>query len=469
MNRGTRWLLVFSAATTFACSADPTSPLALGSVQLVAGDGQSGTPGLALADTLTVKVIDQTGHSPMSGVPVQWSIQYGGGSLDRTVDTTDVNGIARAVWTLGATPGTNQVTASVADLPGVEFSATARGFQAVQVSAGASHTCALDGSGHAWCWGYDWAGQLGDSDSAAGNGFRKVYVPQPVIGGHTFMQIAAGSAHTCALDTSGAAWCWGHGTLGELGDGAATSSVTPVAVAGGHQFTSIADGGESTTCALTSDGTAYCWGRNSGGIAGVGDTSLMIPSPAAVAGGHHFTSIMPNGTHSCGVATDSTAWCWGSDADDLLGDSGTSGGVSVAPIAVSGGHHFTVLVTGDLQDCGIAEGGAWLCWGLNLSSVPVAERALDGMTDVNLGEFLGAALLGRSARTWYTLGTPTDPGAPVLLHGLSATEAHACGLGADGTVYCWGANDSGQLGNPDQFGYDDAYSSPHAVVAPPGS
>ncbi|HET7023601.1 MAG TPA: hypothetical protein VFI39_00170 [Gemmatimonadales bacterium] len=455
------WTFVLVGITLIAaCSADPTSPLAIGSVQVVSGDGQSGTPGLPLNDTLTVKVLDQTGRSPMSGVPVQWSVQYGGGTFDRTADTTDVNGMARAVWTVGIRPGTNTASAYVGDLPGVTFSATGRGFQAIQVSVGFTHACALDATGQAWCWG-SWGG-----------GNSPFYVPNRVAGGHTFQQIAAGETHTCGLDTAGVSWCWGEAYGGALGNGATDGSAIalPVQVSGAPAFSQIATGDGLTTCGIAADSSAYCWGDNYYGQAGSGSTAAVVASPALVTGGLKFIALAPSNQHTCGIAADRSAWCWG-----LGANLGNGGGNSNVPVPVNGGHSFQSLSATDAFTCGFTTDAGPVCWGAiwNIEPTqvtPVREAVLAQLSEFAPGGPWSFGISGQ--RLLYIPGagqvTASDADAPLPLHGLSGGYWSACALAQDGSVYCAGANDKGQLGNPDRLGYDQAYSTPHAVVAPPG-
>jgi alpha-tubulin suppressor-like RCC1 family protein len=140
------------------------------------------------------------------------------------------------------------------------------------------HTCALDGAGQAYCWGENAAGQVGDSSVVDRN--APVAVMQPA--GVTFASISAGGDHSCALDGSGNAWCWGGDTYGQLGNGAAGASRIPVAVTmpSGVSFVSIS-ADQVKTCALDGVGQSWCWGRNNSGFNQIGDgtnTNRNVPT-----------------------------------------------------------------------------------------------------------------------------------------------------------------------------------------------
>jgi alpha-tubulin suppressor-like RCC1 family protein len=126
------------------------------------------------------------------------------------------------------------------------------------ISAGLEHTCGLLADGSAYCWGF-----YLDVGSAVVSGTGVVSAPLPVSGGQHFTTISAGEDHTCALDASGAAWCWGENLGGELGDGTTVNRAEPVPVQTSARFVAIWAGG--STCALDADGQAYCWGPNFAG------------------------------------------------------------------------------------------------------------------------------------------------------------------------------------------------------------
>ena len=99
------------------------------------------------------------------------------------------------------------------------------------------HTCALDTTGKAWCWGNNSAGQVGYGPRDLSQPLYK-YVPVPVAGNRTYTTPTAGYNHACALDTTGKAWCWGWDSHGQVGDGDASqqNKYAPVPVAAGHTF-----------------------------------------------------------------------------------------------------------------------------------------------------------------------------------------------------------------------------------------
>ena len=167
-------------------------------------------------------------------------------------------------------------------------------FDSLTISAGAQHTCAIEAAssvapGQAWCWGGNGVGQLGSGTMGPGS---IVNAPAPVVsGGVLFSRIYAGTYHTCAIATTGQAYCWGRDDYGQLGDGTllpfGTGTVTPVPVAGGMTFRSLSVG-ELYTCGVTgtvgatagpstSPGTIYCWGDNLFGQIGNGTAANNQP------------------------------------------------------------------------------------------------------------------------------------------------------------------------------------------------
>ena len=190
------------------------------------------------------------------------------------------------------------------------------GFGLVAISAGGSHTCAVGFFGGAFCWGLNESGQLGNQTI----GFTSD-APISVSGlSSGVAAISAGSEHTCAVTTAGGALCWGRNFDGQLGDGTTVDSISPVAVSGlSSGVAAIAAGGDHT-CALTSAGGALCWGRNFDGQLGDG-TNVDRSLPVAVSGlSSGVAAIAAGGDHTCALTSAGSALCWGLNDFGQLGD-----------------------------------------------------------------------------------------------------------------------------------------------------
>jgi alpha-tubulin suppressor-like RCC1 family protein len=150
------------------------------------------------------------------------------------------------------------------------------GVKYTAVSAGAFHSCALGDDNKAYCWGSNSSGQLGDSTTTDQLTGVAVSMPGSVL----FTQIVAGEAHSCALGSDDQTYCWGDASIGQLGNGGSTPSSVPTAVTlpGGSTFTHLT-ALVNHTCALDSSGFAYCWGWNVGGQLGDNsDTNRDLPT-----------------------------------------------------------------------------------------------------------------------------------------------------------------------------------------------
>jgi alpha-tubulin suppressor-like RCC1 family protein len=284
------------------------------------------------------------------------------------------------------------------------------------------HVCGVTTAGAAYCWGLNSFGQLGDRTTAGPEqcmaGIPCSPTPVPVLGGLVFTMASANHLHTCAVTSQGAAYCWGFQRGGELGNGIAGTFPIPVAVGGGVAFASVT-AGHYHTCGLTTDGAAYCWGLNANGEIGDG-SAYSQDVPVRVAGGLSFTELSAGYYHTCAVTATGAAYCWGFNGNGELGD-GTMADRST-PALVSGGLSFSAVSAGTYHTCGLTAGGAAYCWGFN-----------------------GNGELGDGTNT--NRSTPAPVAGSISFLGISSGNSHTCGLTAAGAANCWGDNSTGQLGD----------------------
>ncbi len=305
------------------------------------------------------------------------------------------------------------------------------------ISAGDNHTCAVKDGG-AWCWGYNVFGKFGN-----GVTFPTAELV-PVASGLSsgVSAIIAGIQNTCAVQ-DGAAWCWGKSSGGsQLCTGVGLCDAIPIAVSGLSSGVTAISGkgtGDLQVCALK-DGGAWCWGRNVEGQLGDG-TTTDSPVPVAVVGlpSGGVSAISAGSYHTCALE-DAGAWCWGNNSYGQLGDGTTTGpdacwlglACSTTPLAVSGlGSGVSAISAGGDHTCALKDGGVW-CWGANDN---------------------GALGNGSDTGPQFCWGLPRCHATPVAVPGMtsgvtaiSAGTTYTCAL-KDGGVWCWGGNDSGELGD----------------------
>ena len=298
------------------------------------------------------------------------------------------------------------------------------------VSAGLDHTCAIVGSGDAYCWGRGPTGALGaDTVTSA-------IAPVLVLGGNKFSQISAGEEHTCALDVQGETMCWGANSRGQLGVviGDTARRTRPVRVGITQPKFKQLSGGAYHTCAITLDNRAYCWGWNVFGQIGNSST-IGQQLPVEVHGNLRFSTLSAGVTHTCGITMAGSAYCWGNGVSGQLGDGATTTRLAATP--VTGGLTFTAIAAGEHHTCAIATGGVAYCWGSG-----------------DVGQ-LGTGNTQSSPRPVAVTGS-------ARFVSIDAAAEHTCAATATGELYCWGHNNFGRLGT---LGLATITATPTRVVA----
>jgi alpha-tubulin suppressor-like RCC1 family protein len=322
---------------------------------------------------------------------------------------------------------------------------------ATAVAAGVAHTCAVESpSGTVFCWGRNDRGQAG-TDSAGAD----VVTPVAVAGLSGAAAVAAGLSHTCALDNVGGVWCWGDNSVGQLGTGETPlESATPLLVPG-LAAVAIASG-PNHTCTVTAAAEVNCWGLNDIGQLGPGYASVdpvFEASPVTVVENAPAPPYAPlasaltvaaGGAHACAAvqgATDLELWCWGSNLSFQLGiRNGTR--YSSAWLAADVSTRPSRVAAGTAHTCSLRPAGGGLkCFGDNTSGQLGAALAPDNEVDVT---FVGS----------------TSPPAAVAAGG-----DHTCAILEDGTLWCWGSNAHGELGDATTASHSD----PRPVAGRPAS
>ncbi len=286
---------------------------------------------------------------------------------------------------------------------------------AEQVAMGENFTCVRTRASQVWCWGDNSSGQLGNGTTATAT--RPVQVP----GLEGVAEVAAGGFHACARLDSGKVRCWGAGSRGQIGAGTAeVRFASPTPASNLSTATALALGYKHS-CALLANGTVQCWGNNTYGEVGQEIASVAVmPHPIAVTGASGVVALGSGSaaSHTCASKSNGAVVCWGKNASDQLGGSGTS---SPTPQPVPG-------VTGATN----------LCGSVNTSSVVLASGAVMAW--------------GVPNASWEESGVPdVAPASATLVPGVSGvaqvacSAPHGCTRGLHGVI-CYGSDYEGQLG-----------------------
>lgn len=286
----------------------------------------------------------------------------------------------------------------------------------------------------------DSGGNASDDAASPDVGPPDAGAPGPAMG---FVALSAGIGHACAVGIDSNVYCWGNGFSGEVGDGTPGRDLVPVPVdvsalpprtrfvsAGAAQFHS---------CAVTQAGDAYCWGADDNGQLGEdadGDSlDELVPSlvnRSAVPPGDGFVVVKGDFNHSCGLTEQGRILCWGSDANGQLGENadGDNNTESIPVLidvsALAPGDVFVDVATGSTNSCAVTMFGAAYCWGSNGEGV------------------LGTGDLSSSSVPVRVDDSILPPGVGFVQ--IASSGRHSCGLASNGTLYCWGIDENGALG-----------------------
>ncbi|HWH32175.1 MAG TPA: hypothetical protein VNU01_05835 [Egibacteraceae bacterium] len=253
-------------------------------------------------------------------------------------------------------------------------------------------------------------------------------------------EVSSGWMHSCGLGQDGKVYCWGNNATGNLGDGTAANARPLAKRVDGMDAPAIqVSSGADHSCALTTNGDAWCWGGNLSGQLGVNsDTLVLRRQPGKVVDGYRgialprFVQISAGGSHSCALAENGVPWCWGANDVGQLGSTPPSAilpddGGDARPVWTSQMGTATKIIAGAAHTCAINTVSELWCWGDN-----------------------GAGQLGVNSKqeAWSPVRVHATGGFPdggVATVALGTT--HTCASTRNGNAYCWGDNSYGRIGS----------------------
>jgi alpha-tubulin suppressor-like RCC1 family protein len=312
----------------------------------------------------------------------------------------------------------------------------------VQIAAGLGHTCARRKDGSVSCWGWNDFRQLGNQMGQACAGYGCVPNPTPVPMLPPAVDVSLGDRHSCAALGDGTVMCWGRNYDFQLGAVAAEScnnqpcSSKPLVAESVSGVDKLALGKEGFSCAHKTDNTLLCWGYNYYGQLGATFTCQGGgPKPAAVFGQSSAQMMSAGGNHACALQADTSVQCWGHNSFYQLGttsscSSGANQLWNQKPLSVTGLSGVVEVAAGGSATCARKQDGTVVCWG---------DNSVGYLGAPSMDPCPGNANLSCSK-------TPVTAQGLTSVIQLSSGIGHACALKMDGTVMCWGANNYGQLG-----------------------
>jgi alpha-tubulin suppressor-like RCC1 family protein len=351
-----------------------------------------------------------------------------------TIDTTSLSAGNHSFTAVARDAAGNSKTSTVVTATVSNSSAPSQVIVGA-LGGGLYHSVALKDNGTVWSWGSGQYGQLGHGTT------NSSLTPKQVSNLSGIVEISSGERHVLSLKSDGTVWSWGYNATSQVGDGSVSTRLSPVIVSGLSNIQKI-EAGADHSLALKSDGTLWVWGKNSSGQIGNG-TNVTQKLPLKISFPMAVTDMAAGKTYSAALLQDGTVWTWGSNDYGQLGNGTTV--KSMVPVKVGSLSNVVKIAAGRRYVMALKADGTVWSWGENSSGQ------------------LGA-------------GNPSVVGSfkmfPIPVTGLgnnvieiAAAGDHSLALKTDGRVWSWGFNNSGQLGNGTTVkGY-----VPAAVMLPAGS
>lgn len=299
------------------------------------------------------------------------------------------------------------------------------------IAAGRSHTTSVRTDGTVWVWGTGQDGQLADGNTGIG---VQALTPVQVGGLENVNTIADGNGFVYAVKADGTVWGWGYNALSQLGDGTTTSRSHPVQAVGLTNVKSV-DAGNFYGAAVKTDGTVWHWGASQALVSNLFGT---FPTPVQLQGIGNVSAIAAGGNHLIMLKSDKTVWGVGANDSGQLGDGTTIN--RQAPVQVTGLTNVVRIAAGGEFSVALKDDGTVWAWGINRNGA--------------LGPGGGSIDFTAHPAPIKVTGLPTE------ITEISAGNEFVLAVASNGSVWSWGNNGSGQLGQGPDFG---ANSTPQQI------
>jgi alpha-tubulin suppressor-like RCC1 family protein len=286
-----------------------------------------------------------------------------------------------------------------------------------QVSAGSCHTAAVKTSGTLWAWGNNGSGRLGD-----GTVTQRCSPVQEFGSSSDWTHVSAGQSHTAAVKTSGQLWAWGLNTSGQLGDGTVTSRCSPV-----QEFCSAGDwaqvsAGVGHTAAVKTSGQLWAWGSNAQGRLGDGTVTSRCSPVQEFCSAGDWAQVSAGNSNTAATKTSGTLWAWGLNTSGQLGDGTVTNRCS--PVQEIGSStDWTQVSTSNAFTAAVKTSGQLWAWGINSQG-----RLGDGTLTNRCSPVQEIS----SSADWAQVSAGSD---------------HTAAVKTSGTLWAWGRNGQGRLGD----------------------
>lgn len=306
-----------------------------------------------------------------------------------------------------------------------------------------------------WAWGTSTKGQLGAP--------AKTYLLNPTKIGEDFTAISAGFGHSLALKSNGTLWAWGDNSLGQLGNNS-SSILSDVPIQIGSDTYKAISAGLNFSLAIKSDGTLWAWGDDSFGQLGIGDNipskcqtlsstnTVYCPVPVQVGSDNTYTAISAGTAHALALKSDNSLWAWGDNTYGELGDGCYIDTTQQPPVTkcairndttinsnvpeqIDSTSQYGAIAAGYFYSLAIKSDGTLWAWGNNAQS------------DLGTGESKGVYLVPTKIGDGYSLDPKALSASKFSVLGNSTIYYHSLALKNDGSLWAWGDNIFGQVGD----------------------